>query len=72
MSIVLIGLYFVGGFLSVRYVWNEDVMARIAGKNYVEQNLIPLMGLYLLGEAITFVAWPLVVPAISIWRWANK
>ena len=67
-----IAAYLVGGYLSAHYIWDEDVLARLTGRNWVDQNLIPLVALYLVGAGVTFVAWPLVVPAITIWRWSNK
>jgi len=71
---ILLGvvIYLVGGYLSARYVWDEDVLERLTGKNYVEQNLILLLGLYFVGEVVTFVAWPLVDTAILAWRIFNK
>ena len=70
----MVGLlgYLAGGYLSARYVWDEDVLELLAGKNYVEQNFIPLMGLYMAGAVVTFIAWPLVDPAILIWRASKK
>lgn len=65
-------IYLAGGYLSACHVWDEDVLARLAGKNYVDQNLILLMGLHFVGAAVTFITWPLATPAILVWRWANK
>jgi len=73
MEILLgIVIYLVGGYLSARYVWDEDVLERLTGKNYVEQNLILLLGLYFVGEAVTFLTWPLTAPVILVWRRFNK
>ena len=67
---VLLGviIYLVGGYLSARYVWDEDVLERLTGKNYVEQNLILLLLLYFVGEGVTFITWPLTAPVILVWR----
>lgn len=71
---ILLGvvIYLVGGYLSARYVWDEDVVERLTGKNYVEQNLILLLGLYFVGEAVIFLTWPLTAPVILVWRRFNK
>ena len=65
-------VYIVGGYLSSCYVWNEDLLERLTGKNYVEQNLIPLFFLYFVGAGVTFVTWPLTAPVILVWRIFNK
>ena len=64
--------YLAGGYISARYVWQEDVLARLAGHNYVDQNLILLFVLYFIGQCVTFLAWPLVTPAILVWRASTK
>ena len=71
---ILLGvvIYLVGGYLSARYVWDEDVVERLTGKNYVEQNLILLLGIYFVGEVATFITWPLTAPVILVWRRFNK
>lgn len=74
MSVLLaMVIYLAGGYVSSRYVWNEDVLALLVGKkNYVDQMVVLLIPLYFIGACVTFVTWPLTAPAILIWRWFNK
>jgi len=66
-------IYLAGGYLSSRYIWNEDVLELLVGKkNYVDQMIVLLIPLYFIGACVTFVTWPLTAPAILIWRCFNK
>ncbi len=63
-----VGLYFAVGYLCGLIFWTEKLIAKIVGpKNYVDQNLIMLFLLYIVGQVAIFVAWPIVLPSILVY-----